>query len=124
MELNKMTLTDLRRTLKRVEAEIERRTNSAKKDVLRQVQKLAQKAGLSMDELIGTKPSAPAAPRKAGRKTAAPRKAAGARKSVGVAKYRNPANAEQTWTGKGRKPAWVQEWLAANKPLADLEIKG
>lgn len=24
-------------------------------------------------------------------------------------KYRNPANAEQTWTGRGKTPLWVQE---------------
>jgi len=29
------------------------------------------------------------------------------------AKYRNPANAEQTWTGRGVSPTWVQELKAA-----------
>jgi len=26
-------------------------------------------------------------------------------------KYRNPDNAEQTWSGRGRRPLWVQEYL-------------
>jgi DNA-binding protein H-NS len=28
-------------------------------------------------------------------------------------KYRNPANAEQTWTGRGVAPAWIQELKTA-----------
>jgi len=28
-------------------------------------------------------------------------------------KYRNPANAEQTWTGRGVSPTWVQELKTA-----------
>ncbi len=39
-------------------------------------------------------------------------------KSKSVAKYANPADASQTWTGRGRRPAWV---LAALKKGAKLE---
>lgn len=38
-------------------------------------------------------------------------------------KYRNPNDQFSTWTGIGRKPKWVTEWLAAGNELADLEIK-
>ncbi|MDS4040030.1 MAG: H-NS histone family protein [Candidatus Competibacter sp.] len=34
------------------------------------------------------------------------------RKSVGIPKYRNPENPEQTWTGRGKKPGWLK--LAAD----------
>jgi DNA-binding protein H-NS len=30
-----------------------------------------------------------------------------------AAKYRNPANAEQTWTGRGVAPTWIQELKTA-----------
>lgn len=30
-------------------------------------------------------------------------------KSKNPAKYRNPANPEQTWTGRGRKPQWIKD---------------
>ncbi len=39
-------------------------------------------------------------------------------------KYRNPDNAEENWSGRGRKPEWVKAWLDAGKELAELEIKG
>ncbi|MBK8183906.1 MAG: H-NS histone family protein [Candidatus Competibacteraceae bacterium] len=31
------------------------------------------------------------------------------RKSTGKAKYRNPSNPEQTWTGHGKKPGWLKQ---------------
>lgn len=39
-----------------------------------------------------------------------------------VAKYRGPSG--ETWSGgRGRKPRWVTEALAAGKSLSDYEIK-
>ena len=38
-------------------------------------------------------------------------------------KYRNPNDQFSTWSGIGRKPKWVTEWLASGNELADLEIK-
>jgi DNA-binding protein H-NS len=44
--------------------------------------------------------------------TRGPKKGALAGKKV-APKYRNPANPEQTWTGRGVSPAWVQSLKAA-----------
>ena len=44
---------------------------------------------------------------RAARGTAAP-------KERGTPKYRNPADAQQTWTGKGRKPGWIQTYMDNN----------
>jgi DNA-binding protein H-NS len=38
-------------------------------------------------------------------------------------KYRNPANAAEEWSGRGRRPKWVEEQLAAGKDLPDLRIQ-
>ncbi|WP_293573414.1 H-NS histone family protein [Phaeobacter sp.] len=38
------------------------------------------------------------------------------------AKYANPADPLQTWSGRGRKPAWLNEALEAGKSIEDLEI--
>ena len=37
-------------------------------------------------------------------------------------KYRNPAEHSQTWSGIGRKPAWLNEALATGKRLEDFVI--
>jgi len=38
------------------------------------------------------------------------------------AKYKNPNDVSQTWTGRGRKPAWVQAQLDEGFSLEDLAI--
>lgn len=37
-------------------------------------------------------------------------------------KYRNPADPSQTWTGRGKRPRWVQAHLDAGKAIQSLEI--
>ena len=37
-------------------------------------------------------------------------------------KYRNGDNNEETWTGRGRKPTWLVEALAAGRDLEDFAI--
>lgn len=37
--------------------------------------------------------------------------------------FRNPAKAAQTWTGRGRKPAWVDKHLTNGGKLDDLRAK-
>lgn len=43
-------------------------------------------------------------------------------KSKSPAKYRNPADPTQTWSGRGRKPRWIIEAAAAGRDLSDFEI--
>ena len=43
-------------------------------------------------------------------------------KSVGIAKYANPENKADTWTGRGRKPNWLVDRLKKGSKLADFEI--
>lgn len=37
-------------------------------------------------------------------------------------KYKNPQDAEQTWTGRGRRPRWVEDCLSNGMDLTDLLI--
>jgi DNA-binding protein H-NS len=37
-------------------------------------------------------------------------------------KFRNPVDPSQTWTGKGRKPAWLIEALTSGKTLEDFAV--
>ena len=50
------------------------------------------------------------------------KKMRGAAKSVGVARYANPADKSQTWTGRGRHPAWFNAALKAGTPPEQLEL--
>ncbi|MBB3227319.1 DNA-binding protein H-NS [Luteibacter sp. Sphag1AF] len=37
-------------------------------------------------------------------------------------KYRNPADAEQTWSGRGKRPRWFNDALKAGKKEKDLLV--
>src|SRR3712207_1940232 len=39
-----------------------------------------------------------------------------------AAKYQNPDNPSEKWSGRGRKPKWVEEKLAQGRELSDLAI--
>lgn len=39
------------------------------------------------------------------------------------AKYQNPSNPQEVWTGRGRQPKWVKDMLDDGKTLAQLEVK-
>ena len=42
--------------------------------------------------------------------------------TVGKIKFRNPANPEQTWTGRGKRPRWLQQALDQGAKLQDFLI--
>jgi DNA-binding protein H-NS len=78
--------------------------------VLAQIETLAKKAVFTAADIAQALSSGKA--EKAGKAPKAAKKGALAGKKV-APKYRNPANAEQTWTGRGVSPTWVQALKAA-----------
>lgn len=50
------------------------------------------------------------------------KKMRGAVKSLGAARYANPADKLQTWTGRGRHPAWFKAAILAGTPPEHLEL--
>lgn len=120
MELSKLSLSELKRLKTRVETEIGRRSKNTRRDLLKKISKLTADAGLSLDDLLGAqKAVAVAAPKGAKR---GPKKGSGVKAKV-APKYCNPANAAETWTGRGRKPLWVVKELENGKALDALLIK-
>ncbi|MBV8048037.1 MAG: H-NS histone family protein [Paludibacterium sp.] len=101
MELHKLSYADLLNLKTDVETEIKAREHEEKSKAKKQIMELAKAHGLTIEDVLG--------------------KTGGVRKPV-EAKYRHPKHPEMTWTGRGRKPVWVQELLNAGKTLQDLTI--
>jgi DNA-binding protein H-NS len=78
--------------------------------VLAKIVALAKEAGLTAADI--TRALSAGKPAKAGKAPKVAKKGALAGKKV-APKYRNPANPEQTWTGRGVSPTWVQALKAA-----------
>lgn len=101
--------------LKGLQFEIEKEIKSRQKDEVRkareQILAIAQDVGVPVSALMA----------KAGGK----QKAGGDQKGngkQGQARFRNPADEAQTWTGRGRQPKWISEALAGGKSLDDFKI--
>lgn len=109
VNLTKMSRDDLLKLKTDIDAQLKANEKSAKKDALAAVKKAAEQHGFSLDEIVG------AAPKKRGPKP-------GATKPKVAAKYANPADKSQTWTGRGRQPNWVKAAMAKGKSLADMAI--
>ena len=43
-------------------------------------------------------------------------------KTKTAARFRNPNDAEQTWSGRGRKPQWIKDAEAAGTDISAFEI--
>lgn len=78
--------------------------------VLSKIVSLAKEAGLTAADIA--KALGATKPAKAAKAPRATKKGALAGKKV-APKYRNPVNPEQTWTGRGVSPSWVQALKAA-----------
>lgn len=104
MNLDDLSLKELRDLKAKVDRAIASFEDRKRKEALAAAEDAVRKLGFtSLSELTG----APKARRSPGK--VAP-------------KYANPENPEMTWTGRGRKPLWVQNHLDAGKSLSDIEI--
>lgn len=106
IDIENLSLKDLKELRGKVDKAITGFEARKKREALAQLEETAKKLGFSLAELTGGKP---------GRK-------AGATRGKVAPKYANPKNKAETWTGRGRRPRWVEAALAAGKSLDDMRI--
>lgn len=102
MNLENISMNDLRELEVRVGIEIKSRAHKEIEVARQQIAAIAKSVGLSPKDLLTMK-TGPA------NKEAAP------------ARYRHPTDASITWSGKGRVPNWIKEMRAAGNEPADLQ---
>lgn len=107
IDLAGMSRADLLKLKTDVDKALAAAETKKKAEAKKAAEEAAKKHGFSLEELLG-KPRGRAAK-------------SGAAKS-GVARYANPADPKQTWTGRGRQPAWIKDGLAKGKKLEDFAI--
>jgi DNA-binding protein H-NS len=100
IDLNSMSEKELRELKLSVDKALSSLGSRRLAEARRAAEEAASKHGYSLSELVGGKPA----------------------KTKSAAKYRNPANESQTWSGHGRQPGWIKEGLAKGKKLADFAI--
>lgn len=120
MDLSTLSLPELRRLQGRVETEIRRRSDTTRRSLLKQVQKMAAEQGMTLEDLLDQPEAAAAAskPAKPGR----PKSSSAAPKKPSVIKYRHPTEAGKGWSGHGRRPQWILDWQAQGKDIEELAV--
>lgn len=104
MDLSTLTISQLRDLQQQIPAELKRREAQDKIKVLNEARAFVKARGYALEELIS--------------KEAKVKVATGKVK----VKYRHPENASLEWTGRGRQPKWVAEWVATGGQMEALAV--
>jgi len=105
INLDVLSLRELKDLQGRVARAISGYEDRKKKEAFAELEEKAREMGYSLAELLTLQ----------GAKT--PRK-----RALAAPKYANPANPADTWTGRGRKPRWFIEGLAAGRAPEEMAI--
>jgi DNA-binding protein H-NS len=89
-----MSLDDLKKLSRDVERAIASFEDRKRREARKALEKVAREFGLSVEEVVGMQRSSSGRPSKS------------------AAKYRNPANPAETWSGRGRQPGWYKDAIA------------
>ena len=102
VDLSKMSHKELEALQEDVKSAIKSAYERDRVEARKAAEKAAAEYGFSLDEVSG-----------GARKT---------KQSKTAAKYANPSDRTQTWTGKGRQPNWFRELVNNGTPAETLEF--
>lgn len=102
VDLNNLSLAELKQLEKAIAKAITDFEGRRKVEARAKVDALARELGYTFEDLADAVPVR--------------------KRTASEAKYRHPENPEITWSGRGRKPAWIVDALAAGKSLDDFAI--
>jgi DNA-binding protein H-NS len=100
-DLSKYSIAQLRALEVQVIDELKTRHFLGISQAREQILHIARSAGISVEDLLSTK---------------APKIR---KQSTVKVKYRNPDDPTQQWSGRGRQPAWVKDWIESGKSLEE-----
>ena len=108
MDLSNMSLGDLRNLEEQIKQEMKKREHQEVQKAREQIIAIAQSVGVPLKDLISS----------SGRGS----KSANAGTGTVAVRFRNPADNSQQWTGRGRQPKWVKEWVEGGNSLDKLRV--
>ena len=101
-DLNSLSMKELKELQSQVAKAIADFEERRKRQAIAELEEKAKAMGFSLAELTGAVKTR--------------------KRSPSVAKYANPADKSDTWSGRGRKPRWFSEALAKGKKPQDMAI--
>jgi DNA-binding protein H-NS len=104
IDLSKLSIEELETLVRDAQTEIVARKEAERERVLQQMRDLAASLGMTLEDVLRME------------------KRGGGGAGAVQAKYRHPDNPDLTWSGRGKRPAWVTEALASGKTMEDLAV--
>ena len=104
-DYEKMSVKELRKLQQQVAEALSKAQVKRKNELLAKIQAMVEEEGFTMEELFGNNNKE------------------STKKTVGVPKFRDPNDPTRTWTGKGKRPAWLNELLAKGHKKEEFLIK-
>lgn len=105
------TLDELHQAQHLLGLELEKRREHERAHLMEEFAALARARGFVLSDVVRPISGKEIGPRGTVKK--------GTRRPVAV-KYRHPRDKSLTWTGRGKQPVWVKQWLGAGYSLAEL----
>ncbi len=105
MDISSLSLVELKNLLDLIPAEIKRREKEEKAKLRKDIEALVLSRGFSMDDLIGESSV----------------KEIKEKKPVAI-KYRHPQDQSLSWTGRGRQPRWIVDYINNGGALEQLAV--
>ena len=103
-----------------VEAELKEAEYTFKKSALNEILEKMKALGIDKSEIAESLGLTVAEPKK---RKARAEKGTVEKREKGAPKYRSSVDSTLTWTGKGRKPKWIQTYLDNGGDLEDWRVK-
>lgn len=102
MDFSNSSISDLCKLQERVTQELKMRKKQELAGAREQILAIANTVGMSVKDLLSS----------------------GIRAKAGTVavQFRNPDDASQQWTGRGRQPNWIKEWIESGKSLDQLRV--
>lgn len=102
-DLSKYSLSQLKKIQNDVEEELKKRHFLSVSQAREQILHIARATGMSIDDLVSSRFSKES-------------------KEPLAAKYRHPDDSEKQWSGRGRMPGWIKDWIASGKDLSEAKV--
>lgn len=107
VDLNNLSIQELEKVIADARERIEEKREEAVARARADIERIAASTGYSVEDLLGMGKS---------------RTRAGTRKVV-ADKYRNPRDPSQSWSGRGKRPRWLQELLDQGGKLENFQVR-
>ena len=116
INLDELSVDELEKLIKQAESALDKKRKAELKNAQAVLEKMAKDLGVDPQDLLKN-----AADKKKTTRKKAAKKKTGVRRPAKV-KFRDPNNSSNTWTGRGKRPLWLQDALSKGANLDDFFV--